>query len=289
MIHLITYGNEKYRRKRQELIKNAVTLGWFNTVTEYSPEKLEPIFKNRFSNILKQERGAGYWIWKINIIKQKLAQINDNDIMLYLDAGCDFNPKGNKRFQQYIDFLRNSNKCIISFELPFIEKKYTTKEIFTYFNISETDEIVSTGQYVGGVLFMKKTAELRKLLDLWEKTLNDDPLLFTDYYTTYRQASYFIDNRHDQSIFGIIRKMHPEHSVVIPDETYFADFNSKKALESPIWALRNKTSNEKLNLNSKKMKFNFNRTKAMSMPSTAKAMSMPSTTKNQSKFKLNKY
>ena len=39
---------------------------------------------------VKQPRGGGYWIWKSHIIK-KINEINDNDILIYLDAGCSIN------------------------------------------------------------------------------------------------------------------------------------------------------------------------------------------------------
>ena len=37
-----------------------------------------------------------------------------------------------------------------------IEKIWTIKEIFDYFNIDINSNISNTGQYVGGILIMKK-------------------------------------------------------------------------------------------------------------------------------------
>ena len=49
--------------------------------------------------------------------------------------------------------------------------------------------------------------------------------------------SYFIDNRHEQSILSIIRKM--GNPILLTDETWFP-FGSKKSLNYPFWATRKK-------------------------------------------------
>ena len=44
------------------------------------------------------KRGGGYWIWKLDIIKQAFSKIKENDIIVYLDSGCTLNKSGKKRF-----------------------------------------------------------------------------------------------------------------------------------------------------------------------------------------------
>ena len=122
MIHLITYGNDKYKKSKERLYNEALNTNWFDTITVYGPEDLDIDFRKRFKSILKKSKGGGYWIWKSHIIKKKLNEINDNDILIYLDAGCSINIKGKKRFEEYIDLLNNSNEGIISFQLKNIEK-----------------------------------------------------------------------------------------------------------------------------------------------------------------------
>jgi hypothetical protein len=47
-------------------------------------------------------------------------------------------------------------------------------------------------------------------------TYKENKLLVTDYYND-KQEDYFIDNRHEQSIFSVIRKMNK--TIVLEDET----------------------------------------------------------------------
>ena len=55
------------------------------------------------------------------------------------------------------------------------------------------------------------------ILKIYSQVLVDNRMLFTDKYNN-KQEEYFKDNRHDQSIFSIIRKLYG--SIVISDETY---------------------------------------------------------------------
>lgn len=235
MIHLITYGDAKFSNSKKRIYNEATSVDWFDSVTVYGPENLDNDFKLKFKNILEQPRGGGYWIWKSYIIKKKLDEINDNDILIFLDAGCSINPQGKDRFNKYVEMLNNSDEGGISFELTHPEKKYTTKEIFNYFNIDINSEIANSGQILSGIRIMKKNKNLINLINLEIKTLHDNPLLFTDHYNN-NQASYFKENRHDQSILSVIMKMH--NSILLTDETYFVPFGNEKSLKYPFWATR---------------------------------------------------
>lgn len=234
-IHIITYADNKFKNARERLYKEAKNTAWFDSITAYGPENLDVEFRTRFKDILKQPRGGGYWIWKSHIIKKKLNEINDNDILIYLDAGCSINSKGKKRFNEYIDMLNNSDEGIISFQTPHPEKKYTIKEIFNYFNISLDSEITNNRHILSTIRIMKKNTNLLHLINIESKTLYDNPLLFTDYYNK-KQDPYFKDNRHDQSVFSVIRKMH--NPILLDDETWFVPFGNKESLDYPFWATR---------------------------------------------------
>lgn len=237
MIHLITYGDKKYKKIKERLYIEALNTNQFNTITVYGPEDLDIDFRKRFKSILKKSKGGEYWIWKSYIIKKKLNEINDNDILIYLDAGCTINPKGVKRFYEYIDIINNSEYGIISFQMHQLEKNWTTKEIFNYFNVENYTNITDTGQILSGIIIMKKNNNTIQLNNIWYNVIFNNPLLFTDYYNN-KQEKYFRDNRHEQSVFSVIRKMN--NSILIHDETYFKPFNSPLSLQYPFWATRKK-------------------------------------------------
>ena len=236
MIHFITYSNNVFQKAKERLCREAETTNWFDSITPYGPDDLDDDFKIKFKDILKKGRGGGYWIWKAYIIHKKLYEINNDDILIYLDAGCTINPKGNKRFDEYISMLNKNDNGIISYQMTHLaEKLYTVKEIFEYFDLEINGEIANSGQLIGTVNIIKKNENSLKIVNTWLETLNKNPLLFTDEYNKRNQPSYFRDNRHDQSVFSVIRKMN--NTIVLKDETYF-NFGNAESLKYPFWATR---------------------------------------------------
>ena len=118
-----------------------------------------------------------------------------------------------------------------------IEKRWTIKEIFNYFNINLNDEIANTGQVIATVIILKKNDNTKRLINIWNNILYNKKLLFTDHYNK-NQESYFKDNRHDQSVFSVIRKM--SNPILLNDETYFVPFGNEESLKYPFWATRKK-------------------------------------------------
>ena len=126
MIHLITYGDEVFQNSKKRLSNEARRTGWFDTLTVYGPSNIDNNFKEQFKNIFNDKKGGGFWIWKPYFIKKRLSQINENDILIYLDVGCSINPIGFKRFKEYIELL-NNEESMISFQMNHQpEKKWTT-------------------------------------------------------------------------------------------------------------------------------------------------------------------
>ena len=217
------------------LYNEALNSNWFNSISVYGPQDLDDEFKTRFKNILNLPCGSGYWIWKVYIINKKLDEIKEGDILIYLDTGCTINKKGERRFYEYIDLLNNNNEGIISFNMSLAEKVWPTTENFNYFNISTNSQIANSGQFHSTILIMKKNYNLINIIKNYYNILYTNPLLFTDYYNI-NQQHYFIDNRHDQSIFSILRKIYG--SIILNDETWFQPFGNISSLAYPFRGTR---------------------------------------------------
>lgn len=219
---------------KKRICKEAENFGSFDYIKAYGPEDLDQEFSNHFKHILSQPKIGGYGIWRPYIIKKELDRIVEGDYLIYLDAGCTLVPSGKPKLSEYIEMLKNSDKGIISFQMPHLEKWYTTNEIFDHFHAS--DEIKNSGQYLDGILIMKKCEHLVDLIDAWLKSVYDNVDMFTDCYNN-TQPDYFIDHRHEQSVFSVLRKI--KGSIVInKDETWFNPFGTPESLKFPIWATR---------------------------------------------------
>lgn len=219
-IHLITYGNDFYKHQRILFRYIAKDSKFFDSVKVFTPFNLDKEFKSRFRDILTIQKGAGYWIWKPYLLKKVMEKIPYKDILIYCDAGCLINKKGKERFDFYIKKLDISKTGSLEFELTHREYEYTKQEVFNYFNCDE--KIKVSKQLSGGTLLFKKCSHSVFLINTYFKSLNNNPSLFTDEKDARIQGKEFINHRHDQSVFSIIRKQ--LGTDLLPDETYFPDF-----------------------------------------------------------------
>jgi hypothetical protein len=239
---LITYADKNFLKSKIRILEEARKFKEFYKIKSFGIQDLDVSFKEKFKKILSFSRIAGYGIWRPYIIKKFLIDANP-DYLVYLDAGCTINIEGKKRFFEYIKILNNTDCGIISMELKGANKKgqthtekfWTNKEIFEYFNLSLDSKIALSNQYLDGVLIMKNNVNLNKIIDIWLKSVHDNPYMFTDVFNN-NQEVYFKDNRHEQSVFSIIRKIYG--SFVIDNEINFKFFGSEESLKYPFWATR---------------------------------------------------
>ena len=239
-IHLITYGSNYYTKSAIRLKNQAESFYEFESITNYGIKDLGENFINSVNEIIRAPRGGGYWIWKPYLIQKKLEEIEDGEYLIYLDAGCTINPLGFERFKEYIQILKESDKPIIGFQLTtFLEKFYTTDKIFDYFNVVSDSPIRESGQLIGGIQIMRKCKFTVSLFRKINNVINDNPYLFTDIYNKETKRQGFVDNRHDQSVISVAKKI--EGCVIIEDESYYTSFGCDKSLEIPFWATRVKS------------------------------------------------
>lgn len=237
-IHFCTYSSgKKYSISSKHIIKMAKKSGLFENTKIYKIKDLDSQFKEKFSNILSQPKGGGYWLWKHHIIEKELSILNDNDYLVYSDAGSSFNYHAVERFKEYIDMLNSSN--FGTFRIEGLknqkEKFYTKKEIFNYFDINTSSEIANTPQYMGGHLIFKKNEHTLEFINIFKATINENIKLITDFKNKEIQIKEFLDNRHDQSIMSMISKK--IGTISIQNETYF-EKNSTNQYKYPFLSVR---------------------------------------------------
>jgi len=238
-MHFCTYtDSKKYDMSAKHLVKLAKKSDLFSSSVIYTQNELDVEFKQRYSNILFQPRGGGYWLWKHHIIEKELNKVNENDFVIYSDAGSSFNYYAVKRFNEYIDILNDSKYGTFRIEglKSHKEKYYTKKEIFDYFNLETESRHGNAIQYMGGHLIFKKNDHTYEFLKMFKKILENKIDLITDSHNKEIQINEFIENRHDQSLMSIISKLIGTAS--IKNETYF-EKNSNNQHDYPFLSVRN--------------------------------------------------
>ena len=129
MIVAVNYANMPYKKAQEYCTRSAYLYG-IDKVYEYGPDDISEDFMLKNKAILEKKRGGGYWLWKPYVICETLKKIEYGDYLFYIDSGSYFINNVNS----IVECMKRNGDDIISFEIPFIEKQWTKKEIFKYFN-----------------------------------------------------------------------------------------------------------------------------------------------------------
>jgi len=232
-LHLVHYADSRFEISKKRFISEAISFGIKNIHT-YGPDNLPKWFlDNNYSYLKENTRGGGYWLWKFCIIQDVMSKINYGDIILYVDTGCAFNPRGAERFQEYLE-ITEKNDILTFYLTDQIERKWNKRDLLKLLDCDK-EEILNSGQIISGIWFIKKTEENEKLIkELYEIcclkwTIDDSPSKTENY-------SDFIEHRHDQSVFSLLIKKYGKKSIA--DETFSFNWNDENVKKWPIKALR---------------------------------------------------
>ena len=238
-LSFITYANDKFKESKERIIKEAKDMNCFNGIIKvYSPEDLSKEFKDAVGDVLNQARGGGYWLWKSYIIADALSKLNDNDTLLYADAGCTLKKERMSRILEYVKMISpESGYSVLAMRLRGLKKHHwTTKKIFDEFKIPYDGEIANLSQVLATVQMYRKCNESIELVNKWLEMAKTRSDLFTDKYNGESKMvnPEFQDNRHDQSIFSMIVHTEPySKTCKVIDEEIEGDYGS-----NPIIATR---------------------------------------------------
>jgi hypothetical protein len=229
-LHFATFANTGSRFDTTRICREACKLIDSSRVNAYN--ETVPELEKHSQFISSNKRGFGYWIWKPFVVLDAFKKMELGDLLLYCDAGCSINEGGVTRFQEYIKLVQSSESGILSFQMPHLERNYCKKSLLTYLSAESLSE---TGQYVGGIFFIRKSEENIALVEKWKDiaslywTIDDSP-------SKESNTREFVEHRHDQAVWSILRKC-AKPSIVLNDETW-GDFNSEDMKTKPIWASR---------------------------------------------------
>jgi hypothetical protein len=174
--------------------------------------------------------GFGAWIWKSQCVKQALRQLEDGDALLYADAGCVLHSEGVPRLKEYIQMAKDSPHKNVSFSLGTPEKQWTKGDVFHALNYTDLD----SDQLMATTFILIKTPEIVDLVNRWQSYCEQYRLV-GHFPSSLPNDPTYQDQRHDQSIFSIMRKQFG--TVILSDETWWPN-NWDDRKDYPIHARR---------------------------------------------------
>lgn len=216
-------GSENYRNATKRLCEEIKQINLFTKIKPWTDIELKKdiIFWNRHKHFIENNnRGYGYWLWKSYIINNELKSINKGDILVYADAGCTININNIDIFRDQIETLKNNDKDNIAFVLNQTEKKWQKNDTAIY--LEATQQMMDSNQLCATYFILKKTTNTINMVDKWYNTCSIYKLL-DDTLSVSKNCEIFVEHRHDQSIWSLIRKKNNNYIEIYYKNTLFND------------------------------------------------------------------
>lgn len=161
--------------------------------------------------------------------------MNDNDILIYIDSGCEINKYGLKRLIDYIKIVNNSETGILTFHLNDLTNiKWCKMDVIKELDASE---YIDNGQILTGLYIIRKCKHSLNIIEKWYNTMCNYHMI-DDSPSIEKNGLMFSEHRHDQSVFSLL--CYKMGAVILPDETFYHP-NWILGINSPIWAVRNRS------------------------------------------------
>ncbi|KKS77409.1 MAG: hypothetical protein UV51_C0007G0007 [Candidatus Woesebacteria bacterium GW2011_GWC1_42_9] len=195
-LYLCNYSDENYRANQQIQIERAVATGDFDLIIPFQREWLVTTdFYKGNRDILDRERLAGYGLWKPYICLEALKQMDEGDILLYMDCG-DIPHKGIRNF--VFENIGSHDFIFITTSLP--QKNWTRRDTFVYMGC-DSERYWNCQQMEDGVIAIRKSDHSFRFLEEWLFYCKDKRII-TDERNVCGLPNLpgFVDNRFDQSI-----------------------------------------------------------------------------------------
>lgn len=200
-IKYINYADHNYY-KEQKLNTLFARRFCSDMITEYTPCDLDNDFRIKHKECLSIKKGAGLWLWKPYIILKELKELDDNDILMYIDSGAKFV----KDIQPLIDYMNKNKLNMYSGEMVNqVENKWSKKELLHELDMDKNIHLI-TPQRIGGFHIIRKNDFTLKFYQEYLDTCKQFNLINDT--ISNEESIHFLEHRHDQSVFSLLCKKH---------------------------------------------------------------------------------
>jgi hypothetical protein len=206
-----SYGTGRYHASLKRILDEATKTGVFDEVIGFGLENIDLEYRIAHADVLNGTRGGGFWLWKSYFLKKLFSRLDNGDVVMYADAGCEFISSP----QLYVNLARHHG--FVGFRMPHPHNEYTKGDVFRALGL-EMDVYGKEGQIVGGIWLFQKNPITERFISEWIR-FSEDAQLITDAPSKSANHVSFVDHRHDQSIFGLL-VLKFNLGLVLNDQTY---------------------------------------------------------------------
>ena len=210
--YFITFGagSINYIEAGNRLLRQATNLNLFDKTIFYTDMylKTDKDFWDKHGTFIENnKRGYGYWLWKPYLIKKTMDQMDNNDILVYLDCGCEIDIRKKELIHNYFEIVKKD--CIIG-SFTTIERDWNKMDLILELDMVN-DKYLKTSQHEAGALMFLVCNRTRELVNQWYDIACNYHFI-DDTASKNQNFPSFKEHRHDQSIFSLLTKKYNLYS-----------------------------------------------------------------------------
>jgi hypothetical protein len=228
-VYLISYadGPEMFFKNQNALSASAINRG-IDFILNYRKSHVDPEFLEKHKDILKHKRGAGYWLWKPQVIRQTLQQVPEGAIVIYADTGFVLQ----QSVSPYVKMLNDSKKDVMLVECDPLVDGYpieiAKRDIFLRLNCDEPK--CWDGSHVwAAFLMIRNNKTSRDFIDKWLSLCSDGHLLMDDASISPAHSRQK-KQHHDEAILSVLY-----NSLAAKGDDYFYLLPVKEFHQLAFW------------------------------------------------------
>lgn len=228
------------------LVEDVRRLGVFDEVRGFAPQDLGDGFWARHGAFLRaQRKGYGYWIWKPWLMRRVLRELQEDDILVYADAGCAVtgNAAAKRAMLSMFERLQHSAFGIAARTMWHLDFTRACKgDAWRALGV-RASELSAMRLYMSNKFICRKSPMALRVLEQCARLLDAQRYeLFDDTPSRSPNLPQFREHRHDQAILSLLLSRHGcEHWHEADDMFYAARFTARNFASllagepSPFW------------------------------------------------------
>lgn len=152
----------------------------------------------------RNRRGYGYWLWKPYLVLKTLRSLGAGDVLIYLDAGCEVDRRGEGELEGMIRRVRETGEPYATFT-GHTEHRWTKEDLFIH--VGAGPNIRNSKQMQAGAIIIRRDAETVAWVERWFELCTAESYHFLDDTpSALENHPDFVEHRHDQSCYNMAVK-----------------------------------------------------------------------------------
>lgn len=218
-LNFLAFGSHaNYIEAGKRLLNQAKSLDLFDKLDLYNADDLkkDKDFWDRHGEFIQNnKRGYGYWIWKSYLIDKTMDKLNDGDILLYCDIGCEIIQNEKRYILEYIEAVK---KYKILAHALYVTNEYAFSKMDLILKLGMTNyNEVYFCQIESGIILLEVNDLTRKIIKEWYNLMCDYHNI-DDSPSINKNVFFFYEHRHDQSVFSLLLKKYKLFTDIIKED-----------------------------------------------------------------------